>query len=259
MATSLSPVCCNILGVDIYWYGIAYVVGLWFALYYARRLTMHDERGACVDAFFSVACVCIIVGGRLGHVLFFDWSHYAHHLSDIIRIRDGGMSFHGGLLGVVLGAVWFCRKHRINFLYFSDIVAMVAPVGLGLGRVANFINGELYGVPTGVPWGVIFRNVPGGPRHPTQIYEAIAEGGLTFLVLWVCRRRMLRLSNGANGMISTIFLICYGLARFSIDFLKDTTRYNGFTVGQWLSMLMIVIGGCWLCMIKRRARLSCAG
>ncbi|MDR1907633.1 MAG: prolipoprotein diacylglyceryl transferase [Holosporales bacterium] len=241
--TSLSPVCARVFGVDIYWYGVAYVVSLWLALFYAKRLTVNDVFR--VDAFLPVACVGIVVGGRLGHVLFYDACYYMQHVLDILKIRDGGMSFHGGLIGVALGAVWFCRRKSIKFLYFLDVLAMTAPIGLGIGRIANFVNSELYGVPTTLPCGVVFRGVREA-RHPTQIYEALTEGVLTFFILRWCRSKQA----AKDGRVSSIFLICYSVARFTIDFVKDSKHVYGLTVGQWLSAGMALTGVLGVCLTQ---------
>jgi phosphatidylglycerol:prolipoprotein diacylglycerol transferase len=228
---SLSPVCCRVFNVDIYWYGVAYVLSLLCALYYAKRLTTEPTN---FDAFIPYACIGIVIGGRLGHVLFFEYHYYSLHLIDIFKIRDGGMSFHGGLCGVITAAWLFCKTRGINLMSFLDILAMTAPIGLFFGRLANFINGELYGVPTTLPWGVYFRGVV-EPRHPTQIYEAITEGLLTFCVLRFYNSKL------STGVTAYLFIFCYAISRFTVDFLKDTDRYIHLSVGQWLSISMIAV------------------
>jgi phosphatidylglycerol:prolipoprotein diacylglycerol transferase len=238
--TSLSPVCCNVFGIDIYWYGVAYVVSFWLALLYARFLAKKcfPDNTVAMDTFLPIACVGIILGGRLGHVIFFGFSYYSQHLLDIFRIRDGGMSFHGGLIGLILAAVWFCKKRKVPLIQFLDILSMVGPIGLGIGRIANFVNSELYGIPTTLPWGVLFRDVPEA-RHPTQIYEALTEGLLTFLVLHCVFRFY---TKRHPGDLSVLFLTCYGTARFLVDFVKEADHHCGMTMGQWLSIVMIFAG-----------------
>lgn len=244
--TSWSPVCCHVGSMAIYWYGVAYVVGIILALTYAKVLLKQEALGgkSCsvspevLDAFLPWLCAGIVIGGRLGHVLFFDPSYYISHPSHILNLREGGMAFHGGLLGVVLATVVFCRKQHLKLAAFCDILAVVAPVGLGLGRLANFMNGELYGLPTYLPWGTLFRGVP-EPRHPTQIYEALTEGLLTALILgWTWKRR----SGKHDGWIASLFLICYALSRFIVDFFKDTSRFGNLTMGQLLSLGMFFVG-----------------
>ncbi|MDR0631082.1 MAG: prolipoprotein diacylglyceryl transferase [Holosporales bacterium] len=264
--TSVSPVCVSVFGLDVYWYGVAYVVSLWLALFYAKRVAggvlRSTEIGAFqqitssqvkryVDSFLPLACIGIIIGGRLGHVLFFDMSYYFHDLRKILFIRDGGMSFHGGLLGIIAVAAWFCRKEQIQLISYFDLISMVAPIGLGIGRLANFVNSELYGVPTNLPWGVLFHGTL-EPRHPTQIYEALTEGVLTLSILalfYCCRKRR------QPGDISVLFLLCYGTSRFLIDFLKDSRHYCGLTMGQWLSLIM-VFGGILLSYFLRKSAKS---
>lgn len=244
--TSWSPVCCSIGSVAIYWYGVAYVVGIILTLAYARallsRATITGNSGGIppetVDAFLPWLCAGIVVGGRLGHILFFDPGYYLRNPVHLFNLREGGMAFHGGLLGVLAATIWFCRKRTLNFAAFCDVLAVAAPVGLGLGRLANFVNGELYGLPTLLPWGTLFRGVS-EPRHPTQIYEALTEGVLTAIVLrWAWGRRA-RMKAGA---VASLFLICYAVSRFFIDFLKDTPRLGWITMGQILSLGMLAVG-----------------
>jgi phosphatidylglycerol:prolipoprotein diacylglycerol transferase len=255
--TSISPVCLRVFGLDIYWYGIAYVVSIWIALFYAKKLVEKGDlltetaQGAqqkdvispeklkqYVDSFVPLACVGIVVGGRLGHVIFFDISYYAQNLLKVWCIRDGGMSFHGGLIGLIFAAAWFTHQRKIRLISYLDLLAMVAPVGLAIGRVANFINSELYGIPTTLPWGVFFHGTL-EPRHPTQIYEALTEGVLTLTVLAI----FYRLNKKRHpGELSIVFLLCYGISRFLIDFVKDSSHYVGLTMGQWLSIAMVLSG-----------------
>jgi phosphatidylglycerol:prolipoprotein diacylglycerol transferase len=236
-AVSLSPICFRIFNIDIYWYGVAYVLSIVGALFCAKRLTMASEN---FDVFVPWACIGIVVGGRLGHVIFFDYHYYSAHLLDIFKIRDGGMSFHGGLCGIIISAWLFCKKRSIDFLSFLDVLAMVAPIGLFFGRIANFINGELYGLPTKLSCGVYFRGLT-EPRHPTQLYEAFTEGFITFFVLKFYGKLKSKKKLHSDGIITCIFAFCYAISRFFIDFLKDTDRYLQLTIGQWLSIVMIII------------------
>lgn len=257
--TSWSPVCCHIGPIAIYWYGVAYVIGIILALAYAKFLLRQDKTGGTpgavppevLDAFLPWLCAGIVVGGRLGHVLFFDLSYYLRHPLYVLNVREGGMAFHGGLLGVLIVTIGFCRKHHINLAAFCDVLAVAAPIGLGLGRLANFINGELYGLPTHLPWGTLFRGVA-EPRHPTQIYEALTEGLLTALIL---RKAWKRYGNMKTGMVSSLFLVCYALCRFCVDFLKDTSRVIHLTIGQILSLGMFMVGvGSWVILRRKDMR-----
>jgi phosphatidylglycerol:prolipoprotein diacylglycerol transferase len=238
-AVYLSPICCSLLGIDIYWYGIAYVTSLICAVYYAKRLAVNYS--TALDAFIPFACIGIVIGGRLGHVIFFDFEYYKSNLLDVFKIRDGGMSFHGGFCGVIVTAWYFCKKRYIKLASFLDVLAMTAPMGLFFGRISNFINGELYGVPTKLPWGVYFKGIA-EPRHPTQLYEAFTEGILTFFILKFYRRSKFSTKAGTPGIISHLFLFCYAISRFAVDFLKDTNRYMQLSTGQWLSAMMIICG-----------------
>lgn len=254
--TSLSPICCRIFSIDIYWYGIAYVLGISLALLYAKyffRVSLNTLQFKDFDAFFPFACLGIVVGGRLGHVLFYDFSYYMHNILDIFKIREGGMSFHGGLIGVILLALWFCKKHRLNPYSFMDILSAIAPIGLGIGRIANFINGELYGKPTLLPFGVYFHGVS-EPRHPTQLYEALTEGLITFFILKSCSKT--KFSKKNPGFITALFLICYSFFRIMIDFLKDSPHYYGGTMGQWLSSFMLISGIIFIKLQKDKKKIS---
>lgn len=244
-ATGLSPVCFRLFGVSVYWYGVAYVVGMFLALWLARlKLERPPYEGQIslkdVDAFVPWAWLGVLVGGRLGHILFFDGSYYFSHLREVIAFRDGGMSFHGGFLGVACALFFYCSKRSLPLLLFWDLAASVAPIGLFVGRLANFINNELYGVPTTLSWGCLFRGCS-QPRHPTQIYEALLEGALTFVILqWAGRKRF---AKERPGFISWLFLQCYALSRIGVDFVKEAPRYYELTTGQLLSLAMILLGG----------------
>ncbi|MDR0633051.1 MAG: prolipoprotein diacylglyceryl transferase [Holosporales bacterium] len=260
-ATSISPIAFRLFGVDVYWYGVAYVISLWGALLYAKHIcrrgglsrlawggaSSNIELRRCasnfdamtIDNFFLLACCAVVIGGRLGHVLFFEPSYFLCRTWDILNIRAGGMSFHGGLLGLAISSYFFCRAKNIDIWRFVDVLATVAPIGLGIGRFANFINNELYGKPTQSCIGVIFRNV-NEPRHPTQIYEALSEGIIMFIILRIFSNT--RLCRKSPGRLFAIFLINYAAFRIIIDFFKESPTYYALTVGQWLSLLMLFCG-----------------
>ncbi len=248
----LSPVCFTVLGVDVYWYGVAYVVGMILAVMYAHHLLRRSGETILsvqdVDAFVPWAWVGILVGGRLGHVVFYGWSYYAHHLMEIVKFRDGGMSFHGGLLGVGVAVFVFCSRRHISVLSLMDIASTVAPIGLFLGRVANFVNNELYGIPTKMPWGCTFRGAV-EPRHPTQLYEAMLEGVITFAVMFFLWKRHPKRS----GVLTAVFLLCYATSRILVDFVKDTPHHLGLTMGQWLSIELVAVSlGLLLSALRKR-------
>jgi phosphatidylglycerol:prolipoprotein diacylglycerol transferase len=195
-----------------------------------------------VDTLYSYLILGLLLGARLGYVLFYDLPVYLHHPLEIFALWHGGMSFHGGLIGSILAGILFCRRHRVDFWQVADLVIVTAPIGLGLGRLGNFINGELYGRVTDVPWAMVF---PGGgplPRHPSQLYEFFLEGVVLFTVLWVLKDRISR-----TGVLTSLFLILYGIFRFSLEFFREPDAQLGyilgpFTMGQILSSAMIAVG-----------------
>lgn len=255
------------------WYALAYIVGLlfgwWIVLRAARTPRLWSGAAPMtpdqVERFLTWAIVGVILGGRLGYVLFYDLPSYLADPLQIVRLWEGGMAFHGGFLGVVVAALWFCRREKIPMLSMGDLLALAAPVGLMLGRLANFINAELWGRPTTLPWGVVF---PGDAaqtcegvvglcaRHPSQLYQAGLEGLLLALVLlWLAFR-----TNALKrpGLIMGVFLVGYGLARFVVEFFRQPDAqfvspgnpvgwavqagHYGLTMGQLLSLPMIALG-----------------
>ena len=189
---AIDPVFLRLGPLQFRWYGLMYVIGF-LASYFlirneARRRKLGMDNEAVADFIFCLA-LGVVLGGRLGYVLFYDFSSYLSHPLRIFAIWQGGMSFHGGLLGVAVAGLWYARRFQLPYLQLADLVALAAPVGLGLGRIGNFINGELYGRPTTVPWGMIFPDGGPLPRHPSQLYEALLEGVvLFFLVRFLARR-----------------------------------------------------------------------
>lgn len=233
----------------IRWYSLAYIGGLLFAWLLLRQMSKYASSTFTVlkiDDYLAWATVGIIAGGRLGYVLFYNLFYFLERPKEIFMIWNGGMSFHGGLLGVILVTILFCRKKKIALLPVADMLCAVAPIGLFLGRLANFVNAELYGrVTHAVPWAIIF---PGQtePRHPSQLYEAATEGLLLFLILnglwWFCPKYRRR-----PGFISGMFFTLYGLFRMGMEFFREPDAHIGFlpfqtTVGQWLCLPMILLG-----------------
>lgn len=253
------PVAIELGPLAIRWYALAYVVGLVAAWLYCRKLT--DSTPAKIsrqdfDDFLLWATLGVVLGGRLGYVLFYNFDYYAAHPIEALYVWQGGMAFHGGLLGVVVAMVLFARSRGIPLLALSDIVSCAAPIGLFLGRIANFINGELYGRVTGVPWGVIFPYAGPEPRHPSQLYQAGLEGLLLFLLLLVA---VLLGAQRRFGMLSGLFLIGYGTARIIGEFFREPDAHIGFllagtTMGQWLSVPMVLAGVALLIVARRRVQ-----
>lgn len=249
-----SPVCFSIGTLDVYWYGLAYVIGIFLSLQYARHLAKRfctHVTPKDVDAFLPFLCLGILLGGRLGHVFFYEASYYLAHPLEILNTRQGGMAFHGGLIGVGIALYCFCKRRKIPLLRFLDVLAAATPIGLGLGRCANFINNELYGKPTALPFGVHFRHAE-LPRHPTQLYEAFLEGVLLWLLLRQCWKLPFFQKN--PGSVSAVFLIGYAIFRIIVDCFKAADANYDPLVGQTLSLGMLCVGMVWLYQLKQRSK-----
>lgn len=247
----LNPVLLQIGPFALRWYSLAYILGIALGwLYLARLLT---ENGAPMtrdqaDALVTWITAGIILGGRLAYIVFYDPATYFAQPLKVIQLWAGGMSFHGGAVGVAVAIILFARSHRLQWLRVVDYVAICAPIGLLLGRLANFVNGELWGRPTVLPWGIVF---PGGgplPRHPSQLYEAALEGPALFLLLWC----LFRFTNARHrpGLLSGAFVLGYGTLRFLVEFVREPDQqlaafavHTGLHMGQWLCVPMIVGGG----------------
>lgn len=260
---SIDPVLVRLGPFEIRWYALAYVVGLAFAWWFIRRLAgsrpagprIMDDRA--VDDFMFWVTLGVIVGGRLGYVLFYKPGFFLENPERILALWQGGMAFHGGLIGVALAIVLFCRKRRIDMFSVGDLAACAVPLGLLLGRLANFVNGELWGRVSDVPWAMVF---PGGgplPRHPSQLYEAFLEGLLLLVVINLWRRRTGALDR--PGELTGLFCAGYGLARFVVEFFRQPDAFlpdSGFlfgfvTMGQLLSLPLIALG-IWLILRARK-------
>lgn len=253
----IDPVFLRLGPLEFRWYGLMYIIG--FAVAYvviqagARRSKLPLSRDDVADLVFTVA-MGIIVGGRTGYILFYNLSYYLTNPLKLFAVWEGGMSFHGGLTGGILAGLYFVRKRNLPFWALADVCFMAAPVGLGLGRIGNFINGELYGRITQLPWGVVF---PGGgpfPRHPSQLYEAFLEGPVMFLALWLVQRRTL-----PAGVVFWSFIGLYGLFRSLVEFVREPDQQIGylfgtFSMGQMLSLPMAMLGVTmvWRFCTKRR-------
>lgn len=228
------------------WYGLMYVIGFMLGYWLGKRRSqkMPNWNAAMLDDLLTYLMIAVILGGRVGYVLFYGMSYWAQDWLYPLKIYQGGMSFHGGLLGVVFACFLFARKYRMKTLTVGDFVAPLFPLGLFFGRLGNFINGELWGRVTDVPWAMIFPHAPDYlPRHPTQLYEAALEGLVLFIVLY-CYARKPR----PRGRVVGVFLLGYGIARFIVEFWRQPDAHLGFigfhwlTMGQALCIPMIVIG-----------------
>ncbi len=255
---NINPILIQIGPLAVHWYGIGYIVGILFAWWYAKRLITNPKlwpdgnlpmKPEDLDDFIVWAAVGVVLGGRTGYVLFYDLPRYLAHPLDIFAVWQGGMSFHGGLLGVILAMTLFSIKRGIRTWSLFDVVAAGVPVGLGLVRVANFINSELWGRPSDVPWAIEFPN--GGPfsRHPSQLYEAFLEGIVLFLVLRILTHSRLKLKT--PRFVGGAFICGYGLSRIFVEFFREPDQQLGYLLQtNWLTMGMIlstpmVLAGIW--------------
>lgn len=247
---NLDPVALSLGPLDIRWYALAYLAGILLGWFYAAHWARRDEGAPTaehIDDFVSWAVLGVILGGRLGYALFYNAPYYLDNPVDILKLWEGGMSFHGGVLGVFAAMLAFARFKEIPFLRLADIVCAAAPIGLFFGRIANFINGELYGRATDGPWGMIFPGSDGQPRHPSQLYEAALEGLLLFIVLFVLMR--VSFVRARAGFVAGAFVAGYGAARSVIELVREPDAHLGFifmhlSMGQLLSLPMILLGLC---------------
>lgn len=249
---AINPVLVQWGPLAIRWYALAYIAGLILGWWTIRRIVADEVfwRGAkrpsseSIDDLLVYCAFGVIIGGRLGDVLFYDPEYYLAHPLDVFKVWQGGMAFHGGLIGCFLGMALFARRYGAPLLTVMDLVSLVAPIGLFFGRIANFIRPELWGRPTDVPWAMIFPGTDGLPRHPSQIYEALLEGVAAFVILYALARR------GAfrwPGLIAGAFGILYGAARIFSEFFREPDPRledlgRGLTMGMVLSAPMIVVG-----------------
>ncbi|NJO55645.1 MAG: prolipoprotein diacylglyceryl transferase [Rhodospirillales bacterium] len=244
----IDPVLIEIGPLAIRWYALAYLAGILLGWQYGRwaaRRSPHLVRPEEVDDFVIWATLGIVLGGRLGYVLFYRPEYYLEHPLAALQVWHGGMSFHGGLLGVVIAGVTFCRLRKIKVAAFADLIFCSAPFGLFFGRIANFINGELAGRTTDVPWAMVFPNYGPDPRHPSQLYQAALEGLALFVILFLLWR--IPAVRNRPGILSGVFLIGYGCFRSVAELFRTPDAHLGFifgtfTMGQLLSLPMIAIG-----------------
>ncbi len=260
----IDPVIISFGPLQVRWYGLMYVLGF-CASYYLVRHQIQKFHFQKLEKHFEnlnvVLLLSVIVGGRLGYVLFYNFGYYIEHPLQIFATWEGGMSFHGACLTLILSGAWFTKKHAINFWASADLYCATIPLGLGFGRIGNFINGELFGKVTTVPWAMVFPQGGSLPRHPSQLYEAICEGLLLFVLLWFSKNKPWQQKrNWPHGSILALFLIGYGLIRTVIEFFRQPDPQLGylmgfFTMGQLLSTIMITGGSLlWVFLAKRSAK-----
>jgi phosphatidylglycerol:prolipoprotein diacylglycerol transferase len=246
----LHPVALDLGFFQLRWYSLAYLAGIMLGYLYLKRLIRQPGAPMArrhADDFVFYVTLGIILGGRIGSVLFYNFNEYMKDPIAILRIWEGGMSFHGGLIGSTLAVLYLARKNGLSFLRVGDYACMCGPFGLLFGRLANFVNGELWGRPSGVSWAMVFPSGGPVPRHPSQLYEAALEGVLLFAILWVLfwytRARY------KPGMLAGVFIFGYGAARFVVEYfrnpddhLADFAMRTGLSMGQWLTIPMLLLG-----------------
>ena len=242
---NFDPVAYQIFSIEIRWYSLAYIMGILIGWFLSKKIFISDnEIKDKFDDYITYLILGIIIGGRLGYVIFYNLDYYSNNLIDIFKIWQGGMSFHGGLIGIVLFSIWFAKQNNHSPFKYLDIVSIVAPIGILFGRISNFINSELYGIETKVPWAVKFIRVDDLYRHPSQLYEALFEGIILFLILIYFRKKgYIKFP----GFISGLFLAFYSIFRFTIEFFRMPDQQLGYlifnlTMGQIISIIFFSIG-----------------
>ena len=242
---NFDPVAFQIMSFEIRWYSLAYILGIVIGWILCKKIFIkNSDISEKFDDYITYLIIGIILGGRIGYIVFYNFSYYLDNFLDIFKIWQGGMSFHGGLLGIIVSSYIFAKKNNQNPFFYLDQVSIVAPVGIFFGRLANFINSELYGTVSDVPWSVIFIKVDNLSRHPSQLYEAILEGLILFIILIYFTNK-----NYLNkpGLISGLFLIFYSIFRFLVEFFRVPDEQIGYlilnlTMGQIISLVFASIG-----------------
>ena len=242
----IDPILFAIGPLKIHWYGLMYLIGfagVWFLGQKRAQQPWSPIKPAAIEDLVTYGAMGVILGGRIGYILFYNFSEFFSNPLIIFKIWQGGMSFHGGMLGVFIAMWLFGKKQNCTMLQLTDIISPLCPIGLGAGRLGNFINSELWGRTTDVPWGMVFPNGGALPRHPSQLYEAFLEGLVLFIILWIYTNKP-RPTMGATGLA----LLCYGCFRFFVEFYRLPDAHLGYlvldwvTMGQILSTPMIIIG-----------------
>jgi phosphatidylglycerol:prolipoprotein diacylglycerol transferase len=242
---NFDPIAFQVLSLEIRWYSLAYISGIVLGWVLCKKIFIKNSNiNEKFDDYITYLIIGIIVGGRFGYIIFYNFTYYIDNIFDIFKIWEGGMSFHGGLIGVITSSILFAKKNKQDSLLYMDLVSLVAPIGIFFGRLANFMNSELYGIPTQVPWSVTFIKIDNLSRHPSQLYEAILEGIILFLILFYFKKKNYL---EKPGLISSLFLIFYSLFRFVIEFLRVPDEHLGYLIfnlsmGQIISLIFILFG-----------------
>ena len=242
---NFDPVAFQIISFEIRWYSLAYIAGIIIGWLLCKKvLIQKSDINEKFDDYVTYLVIGIIIGGRLGYIIFYNFNYYINNLFDIFKVWEGGMSFHGGLIGIIVATILFSKRNNQDSFLYMDLVSLVAPIGIFFGRLANFINSELYGTPTDIPWAVTFIQIDNLSRHPSQLYEAILEGVILFIILMYFKNKDYLKK---PGLISGLFLIFYSLFRFFIEFVRVPDEQLGYLIfelsmGQIISLIFFVIG-----------------
>jgi phosphatidylglycerol:prolipoprotein diacylglycerol transferase len=242
---NFDPVAFQIMSFEIRWYSLAYIAGIIIGWLLCKKILIQkSDINEKFDDYITYLVIGMIIGGRLGYIIFYNFSYYINNFFDIFKVWEGGMSFHGGLIGIIIASILFTKKHNQDSFLYMDLVSLVAPIGIFFGRLANFINSELYGTPTDIPWAVTFIQVDNLSRHPSQLYEAILEGVILFIILMYFKNKDYLKK---PGLISGLFLIFYSIFRFFIEFVRVPDEQLGYLIfelsmGQIISLIFFVIG-----------------
>ena len=241
---NFDPVAIEILSFEVRWYSLAYIVGILLGWYFAKRIFLKSKIKDKFDDYITYLIIGLVLGGRFGYILIYDLNFYLSNSLEIFKIWNGGMSFHGAVIGIIVASVIYSKKNNDNTFEYLDIVAIVSPIGIFFGRIANFINSELYGLETSVPWAVQFIRIDSLYRHPSQLYEAVLEGVVLFgILIYFWTKDYLK----SPGKISALFLIFYSIFRFITEYYRLPDIQLGYlflnlTMGQFLSFIFLIIG-----------------
>lgn len=250
---NINPIMFELFSIKLYWYGFMYALSFIIIDYLIvtasknKKIILSKDQA---EKFTIVILIFAILGGRIGYILFYDFNYYSSNIIKVFYLWEGGMSFHGGLIGVAVGAFYLANQNALKFFEIADIVCLYAPIGLFFGRVGNFINSELYGIKTSGSWGVVFPVIDSYPRHPSMLYEALLEGVILFIILFIINQKKV-----FAGIISGYFLLFYGIFRFFVEFVRLPDAHIGYiyydwvTMGQLLTIPMLIIG---LILINRK-------
>ena len=233
---NFDPVAFNFFAFEVRWYSLSYIFGILFGWFYCKRILIKDKNiSSLFDDLVTYLIIGIIIGGRIGYVIFYNLKYFSQNFIEIFFVWEGGMSFHGGLIGIIVATYLYSKKHKVNKYIFLDLISVSAPIGLFFGRIANFINGELVGKATNGNWGIVFPRIDNVPRHPSQLYECFLEGIILFIVLNLIYFKI----NHKTGTVSFAFLFFYGIFRFISEVFREPDAHIGYLVGS-LSMGMIL-------------------